>query len=61
VEEKLLSKQVKAESISALKNLLSICEVALYTPAGEGSEMKSNYDTAMNLIADLEDEIKNAV
>ncbi|MBK7147694.1 MAG: protein BatD [Bacteroidetes bacterium] len=60
VEEKLLNKQVQSTTIATLKNVLSICEIALYTPAGEGSEMKSNYESAMNLIADLEDEIKNA-
>lgn len=59
VEEKLLNKQVQSSTIATLKNILSICEIALYTPAGEGSEMKSNYESAMNLIADLEDEIKN--
>ncbi len=59
VEEKLLNKQVQSSTIATLKNILSICEIALYTPAGEGSEMKTNYESAMNLIADLEDEIKN--
>ncbi len=58
VEEKLLAKNAKAETIAKLKNLLSTCELALYSPVGEGSEMKTNYDTAMNLMADLEDEVK---
>lgn len=58
VEEKLLSKQVKPETITKLKNLISVCELALYAPVGEGGEMKQNYETALNLIADLEDEIK---
>jgi len=58
VEEKLLVKNAKAETISKLKGLLNTCELALYSPIGEGSEMKTNYDAAMNLIADLEDEVK---
>ena len=59
VEEKLLAKNAKADTISKLKNLLNTCELALYSPVGEGSEMKTNYDAAMNLIADLEDEVKS--
>ena len=58
VEEKLLAKNAKAETISKLKNLLNTCELALYSPVGEGSEMKTNYDAAMNLMADIEDEVK---
>ncbi len=58
VEEKLLSRNAKAETISKLKALLSTCELALYSPVGEGGEMKQNYDAAMNLMADLEDEVK---
>lgn len=58
VEEKLLAKSAKPETIAKLKNLLSICELALYAPVGEGGEMKQNYETAMNLMADLEDEVK---
>ncbi len=59
VEEKLLAKNAKTETISRLKNLLNTCELALYSPVGEGGEMKQNYDAAMNLMADLEDEIRN--
>lgn len=58
VEEQLQTKQVSTETIDKLKALLSTCELALYAPVGEGSEMKLNYETALNLIADLEDEIK---
>ncbi len=59
VAEKLLYKSVKAETIDRLKNLLNTCDLALYSPVGEGSEMKHNYDLAMNLMADFEDEIKD--
>ncbi len=58
VEEKLLARNAKTETILKLKDLLNICELALYSPIGEGSEMKMNYDAAMNLIADLEEEVK---
>ncbi len=58
VEEKLLARNVSAETISKLKLLLSTCELALYSPVGEGGQMKQNYETAMNLMADFEDEIK---
>lgn len=58
VEEKLLAKNAKPATVNQLKNLLNICELALYSPVGEGSEMRSNYETGLNLMADLEDEIK---
>lgn len=58
VEEKLLARNAKAETISKLKSLLNTCELALYAPIGEGGEMKQNFDTAMNLMADIEDEVK---
>jgi hypothetical protein len=58
VEEKLSAKNAKAETIEKLKSLLNTCELALYSPVGEGSEMKTNYNAAMNLMADLEDEIR---
>ncbi len=57
-EEKLLAKNVKAETILKLQQLISTCELSLYSPSSDDSEMKNNYTTALNLIADLEDEIK---
>lgn len=58
VEEKLMSRNVKTETVTKLKNLISVCEQALYAPIGGGDEMKQNYNTAVALITDLEDEIK---
>ena len=58
VEEKLLAKNVKAETIAKLKALINTCELALYSPVGAGDEMRQNYNAAIDLIADLEDEIK---
>jgi len=59
VEEKLQARAVKPETITRLKGLINTCEMALYAPVSdEHTEMKKNYDTAMNLIADLEDEVK---
>jgi len=58
VEEKLLAKNVKTETITKLKSLINTCEIALYAPIGAGDEMKQNYNGAITLITDLEDEIK---
>ena len=59
VEEKLQARSVKPETITKVKSLINTCEMALYAPVSdEHTEMKKNYDTAMNLIADLEDEVK---
>lgn len=58
IEEQLSTKQVSAVTIAKLKTLLSTCEQALYSPVGSGNEMQVNYDTAINLVADLEGEIK---
>ena len=58
-EEKLLSKHVTVETISKLQQLINTCELSLYSPSSNDSEMKNNYTTALNLIADLEDEIRN--
>jgi tetratricopeptide (TPR) repeat protein len=58
VEEKLLSKNVKTESIAKLKGLIHTCEIALYAPVGGEDEMKQDYNIAVALITDLEDEIK---
>lgn len=58
VEEKLLAKNVKADSIATLKSIINTCELALYSPVGAGDEMKQNYNAAVTLITDLEDEIK---
>jgi hypothetical protein len=58
VEEKLLAKNVKTETVTRLKSLINTCEIALYAPIGAGDEMKQNYNGAIALITDLEDEIK---
>ena len=59
VEGKLQARSVKPETIAKLLALINTCEFALYAPVtDEHSEMQKNYDTAMNLIADLEDEVK---
>ncbi len=59
VEEKLQARSVKPDTILKLKDLINTCELALYAPVSdEHGEMKKNYDAAMNLIADLEDEVK---
>jgi len=57
-EGKLIERSVSAEALSKLKTLLSTCEISLYAPSVGASEMKNDYSAALNLIADLEDEIK---
>jgi len=58
VEEKLTEKTVSHKTSGKLKTILNTCEIALYAPIGEGGEMKVNYEAAVSIIADLEDEIK---
>lgn len=58
VEEKLVARNATPVTVAKLQSLLNTCELALYAPVGEGGEMKQNYDVAINLIADLEDEVK---
>lgn len=58
VEETLLLKNVKTDTIAKLKTLINTCEIALYAPVGAADEMKQNYNAAITLITDLEDEIK---
>ena len=59
VEEKLLARNVNPETVAKLKGLLSTCDIALYAPVGGADEMKQNYEVAMNLMADFEEEIKS--
>jgi len=59
VAEKLFARNVKPETITRLQNLINTCEVSLYAPSADDTEMKIDYTTALNLIADLEDEIKS--
>lgn len=58
VGEKLTEKNVKPETQERLEKLLNTCEIALYAPVSEVGDMKENYTNALNLIADLEGEIK---
>ncbi|MCS6933875.1 MAG: BatD family protein [Chitinophagales bacterium] len=58
VKEKLSQRAVKSDTITALTNLLTACEQALYAPVGEGTQMKQDFETGLHLLADLEAEIK---
>ncbi|MBX7108178.1 MAG: BatD family protein [Chitinophagales bacterium] len=59
VESRLMEKQVIPATINRLQELLSACEISLYAPSTGDLEMKTDYASALNLIADLEDEIRN--
>lgn len=58
VAEKLQEKKVNPQTISQLQHLIGICQQALYAPVGAGAEMQLNYESAISLIANLEEEIK---
>lgn len=60
IEEKLVQKQVNADLISQLKELLIRCEFALYTNVQSNENMQQQYYTAVGLISQLENELKNA-
>ncbi|MFN8277272.1 MAG: BatD family protein [Chitinophagales bacterium] len=57
--EKLRERQVSETTIATLHGLISTSEQALYSPVGAGAAMQENYDAAMKLMADLEEEIKS--
>lgn len=58
VGQKLTERNVRSETQAKLNKLLHTCEIALYAPVSEVGEMNENYKNALELIADLEDEIK---
>ena len=58
VAEKLFARNVKPETIARLQGVLNSCDLSLYAPSGD-AEMKVDYTAALNLIADLEDEIRS--
>ena len=60
IEEKLVQRNVSPDLISRLKQLLSTCEFALYTNVQSNENMHQQYDTAIGLISNLENELKNA-
>ncbi|HUM46550.1 MAG TPA: BatD family protein [Chitinophagales bacterium] len=59
VDEKLFARNVKPGTTVRLQQLINTCEVSLYAPSADATEMKMDYKTALNLIADLEDEIRS--
>lgn len=60
IEEKLVQRNVAPDLITRLKQLLSTCEFALYTNVQSSENMHQQYDTAVGLITNLENELKNA-
>lgn len=58
VEAKLIGRGVSGETVAKMQQLLSACELSLYSPSADAGEMQKDYTSALNIIADLEDEIK---
>jgi hypothetical protein len=61
VEQKLAERNVKPETIVRMQRLISSCELSLYAPAANSGEIERDYNEGVNIIADLEDEIKTAL
>ncbi|MCS6819309.1 MAG: BatD family protein, partial [Chitinophagales bacterium] len=58
IAEKLSEKNVPADLIQRLQALLNTCDIALYAPVSEVGRMEDNYRSALELIADLENQLK---
>jgi len=60
IEEKLTNRGVGAERIASFKKALETCEFALYTNMSGTDNMQQQYANAVNLISELDGELKNA-
>lgn len=56
---KLAARSVSQGTIEKMQHLLSSCELSLYSPSGNAVEMQNDYKIALDIIADLENEIRN--
>lgn len=59
IADKLQEKNVAEEKIESLRNTLDTCEQALFSPIGKQHAMQETYNKAINLIIDLEEQLKN--
>ncbi len=54
IAEKLSVKQVDEQKITALKDTLDTCEMALFSPVEQKAQMKNTFEKARELIIDFE-------
>lgn len=54
IAEKLSARQVDEQKITALKNTLDTCEMALFSPVEQKAQMKNTFEKARELIIDFE-------
>lgn len=59
ISEKLRERGVRDESIAALTGLIDQCEFARYAPESEQRQMENEYNEALNVISDIESQLKN--
>lgn len=59
ISEKLRERGVRDESIAALTGLIDQCEFARYAPESEQRQMENEYNQALNVISDIESQLKN--
>ena len=59
ISEELRERGVRDESIAALTGLIDQCEFARYAPESEQRQMENEYNEALNVISDIESQLKN--
>ena len=59
ISGKLRERVVRDESIAALTGLIDQCEFARYAPDSEQRQMENEYNEALNVISDIESQLKN--
>ena len=59
ISEKLHERGVRDESIAALTGLIDQCEFARYAPESEQRQMENEYNEALNVISEIESQLKN--
>ena len=60
IGEKLREGGVRDESVNALTELIDKCEFARYAPDSAQTQMENEYNEAVNVISDIEGQLKNA-
>ncbi|HRB92968.1 MAG TPA: hypothetical protein PLT17_06160 [Chitinophagales bacterium] len=58
IADRLQFRNVQHSKIVDVKTTLNTCEQALFSPVGQEMAMQQTYEKAIELIVDLEDELK---